>query len=84
MFSYQVPKQYRHTSHVQIESPILRCRHNNFKSELVPGICGVMSGASLALDLHKFSPEFKLQHDKLAQTETALDMFLGELLLLTS
>lgn len=35
-----------------------------------------MSGANLALDLDKFSPEdarAKPQQDKLAQTETALD-----------
>lgn len=60
------------------------CRHNNLKSEPVPGICGVMPGASAALDLDKFSPGYKLQHDKLAQTKTALDIFLWEFLLLTS
>ncbi|KAF2976671.1 hypothetical protein EK904_010925 [Melospiza melodia maxima] len=48
----------------------------NFKSEPVPGICGVMPGASAALDLEKFSPECKLQHDKFAQTTIALDMLL--------
>lgn len=58
------------------------CRHNNFKSEPVPGICGVMPGASAALDLEKFSPEYKLQHDKFAQTKTALDMSLWEFLML--
>lgn len=43
-----------------------------------------MPGASVALHLDKFSPEYKLQHDKLAQPKTALEMFLWEFLLLTS
>lgn len=76
VFSYKVPKQYRHKSHGQIEHPVLSCGHNNFKSEPVPGICGVMPGASGALALDKLSPEYKLQHDKLAQTKTALETFL--------
>lgn len=47
-----------------------------FQFKFIVGTRGVISGANLALDLHKFSPEdarAKLQQDKLAQTKTALD-----------